>query len=87
MDPTTTIEKLRVLLPHWIEHNRNHEAEFRKWSAAARAEGSEGLAMLLDRAAANMAATDEILKEAQSEAGCSPDDGHAPHAHPHRHPH
>ena len=26
------IEKLRVLLPHWIEHNGEHAGEFRKWA-------------------------------------------------------
>ena len=25
-------EKLRVLIPHWIEHNEEHAREFRKWS-------------------------------------------------------
>jgi hypothetical protein len=26
------LEKLRVLIPHWIEHNEEHANEFRKWS-------------------------------------------------------
>lgn len=26
------IEKLRVLLPHWIEHNEEHATEFRQWA-------------------------------------------------------
>jgi hypothetical protein len=29
------IEKLRVLLPHWIEHNGEHAGEFRKWAERA----------------------------------------------------
>lgn len=28
-------DKLRVLLPHWIEHNEEHAAEFRRWSGQA----------------------------------------------------
>ena len=24
-------EKLRVLIPHWIEHNQEHAAEFCRW--------------------------------------------------------
>ena len=24
-------EKLRVLIPHWIEHNQEHAAEFLRW--------------------------------------------------------
>jgi hypothetical protein len=26
------IDKLRVLLPHWIEHNGEHAGEFRTWA-------------------------------------------------------
>ena len=26
------IDKLRVLLPHWIEHNGEHAGEFREWA-------------------------------------------------------
>lgn len=29
-------EKLRLLLPHWIEHNYEHAAEFREWSSRVR---------------------------------------------------
>ena len=29
------VEKLRVLIPHWIEHNKEHAAEFRKWAEQA----------------------------------------------------
>lgn len=28
-------EKLKVLLPHWIEHNVEHATEFREWAARA----------------------------------------------------
>jgi len=27
--------KLRVLLPHWIEHNGEHAGEFREWAERA----------------------------------------------------
>jgi hypothetical protein len=29
------IDKLRVLLPHWIEHNGEHAGEFREWAEQA----------------------------------------------------
>jgi hypothetical protein len=35
MGATTDLEKLRVLLPHWIEHNTEHAAEFRQWAERA----------------------------------------------------
>lgn len=28
-------DKLRVLLPHWIEHNGEHAYEFRRWAERA----------------------------------------------------
>jgi hypothetical protein len=82
MDAKTTVEKLQLLLPHWIEHNNHHEAEFRKWADLARAEQSGKLAEALDQAAASMVATDELLRKALSEAG-----GPAPDLHSHSHHH
>ena len=26
------VDKLRVLIPHWIEHNVEHAEEFRRWA-------------------------------------------------------
>ena len=84
MHPKTTIEKLQVLLPHWIEHNENHEAEFRKWAEQVRAEGQGSLAEVLDKAVASMSATDAILKKALAEIG-GPGEGHHHHDHHHHH--
>ena len=28
-------DKLRVLIPHWIEHNEEHAGEFRSWADQA----------------------------------------------------
>jgi len=85
MEAKTTVEKLQVLLPHWVEHNANHEAEFRKWAEAARTESQPRLAGLLDEAAASMSATDALLKQALAEAGGTK--GAAPHSHHHPHHH
>ena len=35
-------DKLRVLIPHWIEHNDEHAEEFRQWAVKA-ADASEDL--------------------------------------------
>jgi len=83
MAQKTTMEKLRILLPHWIEHNNNHEAEFKKWVDLARAEGQGGLAELLAKAVASMAETDGILQKALAEIG-GPGEPH-PHGHHHHH--
>jgi hypothetical protein len=29
------LDKLRVLIPHWIEHNGEHAEEFRRWAKEA----------------------------------------------------
>ena len=29
------VEKLRVLIPHWIEHNDEHAEEYRRWAEEA----------------------------------------------------
>jgi len=29
------LDKLRILLPHWMEHNAEHAAEFRAWAERA----------------------------------------------------
>ncbi len=36
------IEKLRMLIPHWIEHNEEHADEYQRWAEKA-AEASADL--------------------------------------------
>jgi hypothetical protein len=56
-------DKLRVLLPHWIEHNGEHAWEFREWAGRAGAAG-EALAAaagLIEEANAQLeAALDQL---------------------------
>jgi hypothetical protein len=35
MSDISDAEKLRILLPHWIEHNAEHVVEFREWATRA----------------------------------------------------
>jgi len=35
------LEKLQVLLPHWIEHNEEHATEFREWARRAGEAGED----------------------------------------------
>ena len=58
------IEKLRVLLPHWIEHNGGHAAEFRTWAERA---GSAQDALL--DAARLLAEANALLEEALGQLG------------------
>jgi len=45
------IDKLRVLLPHWIEHNQEHGAEFDRWAETAQASGETAAAEQIRQAA------------------------------------
>jgi alcohol dehydrogenase class IV len=64
MATTSEEDKLRVLLPHWIEHNAEHAAEFRRWAKAA------GLAAAdVEEAADQMLAANEALSAALEKLG------------------
>jgi hypothetical protein len=63
------MEKLRVLLPHWISHNHGHVEEYRKWSASTRAAGEETVADQIDQAIAAVNQATEFLEKASAAAG------------------
>jgi len=71
------LQKLRVLIPHWIEHNGEHAGEFREWAGRAADVSGEILAAadLLEQANAH-------LRKALNELGGSLE---APHGHHHHH--
>ena len=59
-------EKLKILLDYWIEHNSEHEKEFRDWADKAASSSTE-VAKQLQEAAAKMAAvSDELTKAKQA---------------------
>jgi len=59
-------EKLKVLLDYWIEHNSEHEQEFRDWADKVASLSTE-VAQLLREAAARMAAaSNELMKAKQA---------------------
>jgi len=57
------VKKLRVLLPHWIEHNGEHASGFRDWAGRAGPAGDALLAAaeLLDQANGPLAEALELL--------------------------
>ncbi len=85
MSDKSTVEKVRVLLPHWIEHNHSHKAEFVKWAAAAREDGLEEVAGLIDQAVAAMDAGNAALGRALEKVGGAAGGGHHHHHHHHHH--
>jgi len=59
-------EKLRILLDYWIEHNSEHEKEFRDWADKVVSLSTE-VAQQLQEAAAKMAAvSNELVKAKQA---------------------
>ena len=79
------LEKLQVVLPHWIEHNIGHSQEFKKWGETLNSVGEEEIAGLLKKAEAFLRDADSVLKEALAKAGGEISGG-SPH-HPHHHGH
>ena len=63
------IEKLWMLLPHWIEHNAEHAAEFREWAERARVAGQEGPASDIALAAEELEWVNEELAAALEKLG------------------
>jgi len=57
-------EKLKILLDYWIEHNSEHEKEFRAWADKVVSLSAE-VAKQLQEAATKMAAASNYLMKAK----------------------
>ena len=64
-------DKLRVLIPHWIEHNGEHASEFRQWAERAGEAAGD-----IQEAAEAMSRVNQSLKVALQKLG-----GPLPHSH------
>jgi hypothetical protein len=64
-------EKLRVLIPHWIEHNQEHADKFRRWAEQAEDASEDILA-----AAKTMESANRSLKTALEKLGGAMSTGH-----------
>ncbi|MCI5226141.1 MAG: hypothetical protein D3918_05635 [Candidatus Electrothrix sp. AX2] len=62
------IEKLRVMLPHWIDHNQGHGGEFAQW-AEKLADDSPEVVALLREAVQSLEKAQRSLEEALEKAG------------------
>jgi len=59
-------EKLRVLLDYWIEHNSEHEQEFRDWADKVAPLSTEVAQQLREAAAKMAAASNDLMKAKQA---------------------
>lgn len=69
MATMTDQEKVRALLPHWIEHNAEHASEFRSWAERVRATGQEEVAEEIALAAKELGWVNEALSAALKKLG------------------
>ena len=75
------IEKIRVMLPHWIEHNQKHGQEYQKWAQLIKKDGKTEIASLLEKAGAILAEADAVLAEALLQLGGVLEDSKGHHQH------
>lgn len=79
------IEKLRVLLPHWLEHNASHADGYRAWIERAQAAGADHVAEHLAAAVEKLELVNRDLQGALEHLG--EPETLADHDHPHVHHH
>lgn len=63
------LDKLRVLLPHWIEHNEEHAADYVRWVEMAQTAGYEAAAGRIRAAIEHVAQANAALQEALDALG------------------
>ena len=80
-----TIDKFRVILKHWIDHNGGHIAEFDKWRGIMEEEGKSEVAESLDEAKQRMNKVSELLAEMLGDLGGAPEGNEHHHHHHHHH--
>ncbi len=83
MSEMKELDKLRVLLPHWIDHNRSHIAEFAKWRGVAEEEGSPAAGGLTEALTAMTRAGEALTRVLTELGGSLPAPGHHHHHHHH----
>ena len=74
------IEKLQMLLTHWLQHNESHGSEYLKWAEVARQGGNATTAELIEQAVAHLKKADDSLGKALESVG-GPSQGHQHHHH------
>lgn len=78
------LDKLRVLLQHWIEHNHGHATDFEKWQKIMADEDEPAIAKDIANAITKTEEINAILAKAlESAGGKKDDDGHHHHHHHH----
>ena len=81
------VDKLRVLLQHWIDHNKGHVDEFENWRQLMEDEKQEKVVTHITQAIQLMATVNAELGKALHEVGGPKAAGGETHHHDHDHDH
>jgi hypothetical protein len=73
MTDPVEIDKLRMLIPHWIEHFEGHAAEFRRW--VTKLDQADDILVAVDQ----IEAANEALEAALEKLGGALEIEHHPH--------
>jgi hypothetical protein len=76
MSTSTDLDKLRILLSHWVEHNREHSREFLEWAERIEPVADKEIVSHLKSAGQTMDKVSESLLAALNHLGGSPEHGH-----------
>ena len=79
----TDLEKLQVLLTHWLQHNESHGSEYLKWAEVARQGGHAATADFIEQAVGLLKKADQSLEKALASV-CGPNQEHGHHKHHHQ---
>ena len=85
MNSITDHEKLRILLPHWINHNGEHAQEYKDWAERAEGLGSKGAGLKINAAIEEMSVVNDHLTQALELLGGHLEHHHKDHDHSHHH--
>jgi hypothetical protein len=58
------VQKLSVMIEHWLEHNKTHLGEYRKWSQRAAELGLEQVKTEIENAIEMISRSDSYLEKA-----------------------
>jgi hypothetical protein len=67
------VAKIRILLPHWIEHNAEHAAQFREWAERVQRAGEDSAAQGIVLAANALDTANDALQAALKQLGGPPE--------------
>ena len=76
------LEKLQVLLTHWLQHNEGHGSEYLKWAEVTRQGGHATTAEYIEQAVDLLKKADDSLSRALESIG-GPSQEHHHHDHHH----